>query len=294
MTERLPETENWVRMSAVSRRATLGGAAAAIGYALAARPVSASAVQTPADGLVEGDVRFAAADGFEMSAYRARPAGSKPAPVIFVIQEIFGLHAWIRDITRRLAHAGYYAIAPNLYQREGDPTAIADIQTLVTEIVAKVPDAQVLADLDALARFAATDGGDAEKLGITGFCWGGRITWLYAAHNPALKAGVAWYGRLLGNSNPLQPAHPIDVAARLHAPVLGLYGTADKGIPLADVEQFSAALQAADSPSRIRLFDGADHGFLADYRPSFHPSAAQTGWTEMLRWFGTNGLAVGA
>ncbi|WP_235977400.1 dienelactone hydrolase family protein [Sandaracinobacteroides hominis] len=284
----LPETENWVRMSGVSRRAALGGGVAAVGYALAAQPVSAAAITTPADGLTEGMLTFPASAGFAMNAYRAKPANRKNAPVILVVQEIFGVHEWIKDITRRFAQAGYYAIAPDLYQRQGDATKVADIQTLFKTIVSQVPDAQVMSDLDAAAVFAGTDGGNAKKLGVTGFCWGGRITWLYAAHNPALKAGVAWYGRLVGASNQLQTSQPIDHAAKLHAPVLGLYGGLDKGIPVADVEKMQAALKAAGSKSRIRLFPDADHGFLADYRPSFNEAAAKEGWADALGWFKAN------
>ena len=286
MTDRLPETENWVRMSAVSRRAALGGGAAALGYALAAQPVQAAAIRTPDDGLDAGMIRFPASGGFTMNAYRAKPKGKAHAPVILVVQEIFGLHEWIRDIVRRLAAAGYYAIAPDMYQRQGDPTTAPDIQTLFKTIVSQVPDAQVMADLDAAAAFAATDGGDSKRLGVTGFCWGGRITWLYAAHNPGVKAGVAWYGRLVGQPTDLQPKHPIDVAAQLHAPVLGLYGDLDKGIPVADVEKMQAALKAAGSASRILRFADADHGFLADYRPSFHEPSARIAWAETLGWFG--------
>ena len=284
MSDVLPETENWARMSGVSRRAAIAGSAAALGYALAAQPVSAAAIQTPADGLIEGMLTFPT-DGIAMNAYRAKPANKKNAPVILVVQEIFGVHEWMKDITRRFARAGYYAIAPDLYQRQGDATKAPDIKTLFETIVSKVPDAQVMADLDKAAAFAATDGGNARKLGITGFCWGGRITWLYANHNPQLKAGVAWYGRLVGQPNPLQPKHPIDVAAALKAPVLGLYGALDKGIPVSDVEKMNAALKAAKDPSFIRLFDSADHGFLADYRPSFNEAAAAEGWADALKWF---------
>ncbi len=285
MTDTLPETENWVRMSGVNRRAALAGSAAALGYALAAQPVSAAAAKTPSEGLVEGMLTFPTGD-IAMNAYRARPAGRKNAPVVLVVQEIFGIHEWIRDTTRRFAHAGYYAIAPDMFQRQGDPTKAPDIKTLFETIVSKVPDAQVMADLDRAAAFAGTDGGNAKKLGITGFCWGGRITWLYANHNPALKAGVAWYGRLVGPPTVLQPKHPIDVAAALKAPVLGLYGALDKGIPVSDVEKMNAALKAAKDPGFIRLFEGADHGFLADYRPSFNETAATEGWADALKWFG--------
>jgi len=285
MTDTLPETENWVRMSGVNRRAALAGSAAALGYALAAQPVSAATAKTPSEGLVEGMLTFPAGD-IAMNAYRARPAGRKNAPVVLVVQEIFGIHEWIRDTTRRFAHAGYYAIAPDMFQRQGDPTKAPDIKTLFETIVSKVPDAQVMADLDRAAAFAGTDGGNAKKLGITGFCWGGRITWLYANHNPALKAGVAWYGRLVGPPTVLQPKNPIDVAAALKAPVLGLYGALDKGIPVSDVEKMNAALKAAKDPGFIRLFEGADHGFLADYRPSFNEAAATEGWADALKWFG--------
>lgn len=283
----LPESENWVRMSGVSRRAALGGSAAALGYALAAQPVLANRITTPADGLTEGMITFPASGGFTMNAYRAKPANKTNAPVILVVQEIFGVHDWIKDITRRFAAQGYYAIAPDMYQRQGDPMKAPDIQTLAKTIVSQVPDAQVMADLDAAAKFAGTEGGNAKRLGVTGFCWGGRITWLYSAHNPGLKAGVAWYGRLLGQPNTLQTSHPIDVAAKLHAPVLGLYGDLDKGIPVADVEKMSAALKAANSKSRIRRFADADHGFLADYRPSFNEAAATEGWADALKWFKT-------
>jgi carboxymethylenebutenolidase len=281
--DRLSEEENWVAHSGVGRRALLGGGAAALGYALAARPVMATAITTPADGLVAGRVEVPAGD-IAMQAYRARPEGKRRAPVIIVVPEIFGLHAWIEDVTRRLALAGYYAIAPDPFQRQGDPTKVADTKTLFSTIISKVPDAQVMADLDSTLAFAGSDGGNAEKPGITGFCWGGRITWLYAAHRPGLKAGVAWYGRLTGATNTLQTSQPIALVDRLKAPVLGLYGTRDKGIPVSDVEQMNEALQAIRSKSVIRLFD-ADHGFLADYRASYDAAAAAAAWTQALAWF---------
>jgi carboxymethylenebutenolidase len=283
---RLSETENWVRHTGVSRRAALAGGAAAAAYALAAQPVSASRITTSATGLNEGMITFPASAGFTMNAYRAKPATGQPAPVLLVIQEIFGLHEWIQDVTRRFANAGYYAIAPDLFQRQGDATKAPDIQTLFKTIVSQTPDAQVLADCDAALAFAPTDGGNATAPHMTGFCWGGRITWLYAAHNPSLKSGVAWYGRLKGQPNPLQPRHPIDVAGQLRAPVLGLYGELDKGIPLADVDAMKAALKP---PSTITVFPGADHGFLADYRPSFNQSAATQGWTDALAWMRRHG-----
>ncbi len=287
MTGRLSEDENWVAMSGISRRAALAGSAAALGHALAAGPVAASRITTGTEGLAEGLVRVPAPGGLAMRAYRARPAEGRAHPIILVVPEIFGLHEWIRDIARRLAHAGFHAIAPDLFQRHGDPARAADIPTLVREIVARVPDSGVLADLDAAAAFARSEGGDIGRLGITGFCWGGRITWLHAAHAPGLRAGVAWYGRLTGERTALQPRHPIDVAGQLRAPVLGLYGGRDRGIPVADVEAMRRALTAG-ARSRIILFDDADHGFLADYRPSYSPEAAQAGWREALAWFSTH------
>lgn len=282
--QRLPETMSWIPAEVSRRHAVVGGAALA-GYALAAQPVAASAILTAATGGDAGMVRFAASNGFTMDAYRARPAGGKHAPVVLVVQEIFGLHEWVKDICRRLANAGYYAIAPDLYAREGDATKIADISALVRGIVRKVPDAQVMADLDAAAVFAARDCGDAARLGVTGFCWGGRITWLYAAHNPKLKAGVAWYGVLAGEPTALQPTRAIDLAGRLHAPVLGLYGAKDQGIPVADVEKMQGALRAAKSASELILFPSAGHGFLADYRPSYDAKAATKAWADALGWF---------
>jgi carboxymethylenebutenolidase len=286
-TPRLPETENWIRSTQVNRRAAFAGAAAVLGYAVAARPVSASAITTASDDLDAGMVMFKTGD-LQMGAYRAKPKGKKNLPTIIVVQEIFGLHEWIKDIVRRLAKAGYYAIAPDLYLRQGDATKAADINTLFTEIVSKVPDAQVMSDLDALTLFVGGDGGTAKKMGITGFCWGGRITWLYAAHNPKVKAGVAWYGRLIGKTNALQTQNPIDVIPSLKVPVLGLYGALDKGIPVADVDKMGAALKSAKSASAVKLYPEADHGFLADYRPSYNEAAAKDGWAKALGWFKRN------
>ena len=288
----IPETENWARSTQLSRRGVFVAGAAAAGYALAAQPISAAAITTDTVGIDTATAFFKTGD-IMMEAYRARPAGRKKAPIIIVVQEIFGLHEWIKDICRRFAKAGYYAIAPNLYQRQGDPTKAPDIPTLAREIVSKVPDAQVMADLDALVTFAGVEGGNTKKLGITGFCWGGRVTWLYAAHNPKLKAGVAWYGRVITRTAsgppPLQPTDAITLAGKLHAPVLGLYGGKDKGIPVADVDDMNAALKAAQKPgkpvSSITLYPDADHGFLADYRPSFNPAAADQAWAAALAHF---------
>jgi carboxymethylenebutenolidase len=209
-----------------------------------------------------------------------------------VIQEIFGVHEHIRDVCRRLARLGYFAVATELYARQGDVHGMTDIQEVVTKVVARVPDAQVLSDLDATVAWAAASGkADATRLGITGFCWGGRIVWLYAAHSPALKAGVAWYGRLEGTADPLHPKHPIDVAADLKAPVLGLYGAADTGIPVESVEKMRAALRAAGARSEIVLYPDAPHGFHADYRPSYRAGPAAQGWQRMLEWFRSHGVA---
>lgn len=272
----------------LTRRA-FGGVAIGAGFALAVQPVAAETIATPDEGLDVADVQIDVGDR-TIPGYRARPKGGNGESVIIVTQEIFGVHEHIRDLCRRLAHDGYYAIAPDLYVRQGDPTKAADIDTLVKEIVAKVPDEQVMSDLDFTAGFAMKEMASANRLGITGFCWGGRIVWLYAAHNPALKAGVAWYGRLVGEADPLHPLHPVDVAGKLHAPVLGLYGEEDKGIPLDGVEKMRVAL-GKDSKSEILVYPGAPHGFNADYRPSYVEADAKDAWAKMLAWFAANGVA---
>jgi carboxymethylenebutenolidase len=283
-TSRLPDTVSWIRSAGVDRRQAITGTVAAAGYALAVQPVAAATITTDTEGLEAAMVSFSVGDR-DMPAYRARPAGKVNAPVIIVVQEIFGLHEWIKDIVRRFAKAGYYAVAPDLYVRQGDATQVSDISTLFSTIVSKVPDAQVMADLDALTKFVGSDGGNGAKIGITGFCWGGRMTWLYAAHNPAIKAGVAWYGRLVGTVTENQPKHPIDIAATLTVPVYGLYGGKDKGIPAADVEKMNGALKTAKTKSIIALYDAADHGFLADYRPSYDEAIARHAWGRALKWF---------
>lgn len=263
------------------------------GYAAAAAPVMAqTAIQTPAQGLVAGMVQIDVG-GFQMPAYRAAPAGRSSLPVVLVVQEIFGVHEYIADVCRRLAHAGYLAIAPALYARQGDPAQYTEVARLLSELVAKVPDAQVLGDLDATVRWAGAHGGDLARVGITGFCWGGRITWLYAAHGP-VKAGVAWYGRLAGEANALTPRHPLDVAAALKAPVLGLYGEKDSGIPLDTVDKMKEALRkgsAAAQASEFVVYPDAPHAFHADYRPSFRKEAAEDGWKRALAWLRQHGVA---
>jgi carboxymethylenebutenolidase len=262
----------------------------AAGFALAVRPVSAQTITTDATGLEAGEVKIPTADG-QMPAYRALPASGGPFPVVLVVQEVFGVHEHIKDVCRRFAKLGYFAVAPELYARQGDVSKLTDTQEIMT-VVAKVPDAQVMSDLDAAVAWAEKSGkGDVGKLGITGFCWGGRIVWLYAAHNPRLKAGVAWYGRLVGQTSDLTPKNPIDIVSDLKAPVLGLYGAADQSIPTDTVEKMQSALRAAGNPSQIVLYPDTPHGFHADYRSSYRKEAAQDGWKRLQAWFKQYGVA---
>ena len=258
------------------------------GFALAVQPVMAqTAIATDTDGLTAGEIKVPTTGG-EMPAYRAQPATGGSFPVILVVQEIFGVHEHIKDVCRRLAKQGYLAIAPELYARQGDPRAFANVQELMNQLVSKVSDAQVLGDLDACIAWAKANGGDPARLGITGFCWGGRITWLYAAHNRQVKAGVAWYGRLVGTASEMTPKQPIDIAAKLNGPVLGLYGGQDQGIPLDTVENMRKALaegNAAGKASAIVVYDKAPHAFHADYRPSYRKEEAEDGWQRLLAWF---------
>lgn len=276
-----------------NRRGFIVGALGS-GFALAVQPVLAqTAIATSDAGLIAGEIKVATADG-EMPAYRAQPARGANFPVILVVQEIFGVHEYIKDVCRRLAQLGYLAIAPELYARQGDPRQYAKVQDVLDEIVAKVPDTQVLADLDACAAWAATHGGDPARLGITGFCWGGRIAWLYAAHNPRIKAGVAWYGRLVGAHNENNPSYPIDVAGDLKGPVLGLYGGLDQGIPADTIERMRQALGAANNAasraSTIQVYANAPHAFHADYRPSYRAAEAADGWQRLQDWFRQHGV----
>jgi len=263
------------------------------GYARAVQPIMASAITTDGSGLEAGAVTIDS-NGFAMPAYRARPAGGERLPIILVVSEIFGVHEHIADVARRFARLGYLAIAPELFVRQGDAKAPADIDTLFATIISKVPDAQVASDLDAAVAWAATQGGDTARLGVTGFCWGGRQTWLYSAHNPAVRAGVAWYGRLTGVTNERQTAHPVTRAAELKAPVLGLYGGADTGIPLDTVEAMRLALAAgseAAQRSEIVVYPEAKHAFFADYRPSYDPPSAADGWQRCVSWLRAHGAA---
>ena len=288
VTDRLPEDRSWIDSTGLDRRKLLMTGAFAAGFAAACRPVSSSAVQTSGEGLTQETVSIPASDGFSMPAYVARPEKAKNAPVIVVVHEIFGVHEWIRDMCRRFAGQGYYAIAPDLFARHGDATKIADIKQLIGSIVSKAPDAQVMSDIDAAYAWAGKHGGDAGRRGITGFCWGGRVVWLYAAHSAQLDAGVAFYGRLVSDKTALQPLSVVEQAAALRAPVLGQYGALDKGIPVADVEAMRTALKAAGKspPDEITVYPEADHGFMADYRPSYNEAAAKEAWAATLEWFG--------
>ena len=259
------------------------------GFALATQPISASTIQTDAAGLTADSVQIPVGDG-SFPAYRAMPAKGSHFPVILVVQEIFGVHEHIKDVCRRLAKLGYMAIAPELYARQGNVSGLSDIAE-IRKVVAKVPDAQVMSDLDATVAWAKATGGNSAKLGITGFCWGGRITWLYSAHNPTVKAGVAWYGRLVGDANALTPQHPVDIAGSLKVPVLGLYGGADTGIPADTVGRMREALKASNTHSEIIVYPDTPHAFHADYRPSYRQKEAEDGWARMQAWFKKNGVA---
>src|SRR5213593_4863472 len=260
------------------------------GFTLATGPVNAqSVITTDASGLTAGEVKVPVPDG-QLPAYRAMPATGGPFPTVLVVQEIFGVHEHIKDVCRRFAKLGYYAVAPELFARAADVSMLSTIEE-GRAAAAKVSDKQVMSDLDATTAFAKTEKGDVNRLGITGFCYGGRVVWLYAAHSSALKAGVAWYGRITGTPNEMQPKNPIDLVDSLKAPVLGLYGAADQGIPNADVEKMQAALKAAKKPSEIVLYDGAPHGFHADYRPSYRETPAKDGWQRLRTWFQQNGVA---
>ncbi len=252
--------------------------------------MSAQIITTDSKGLIAGEVKITARDG-EMPVYRAMPEVGNNLPVVLVVQEIFGVHEHIEDVCRRFAKAGYLAAAPELYARQGDASKISDIAVLMQEIVSKVPDEQVMSDLDATAAWAAKNGGDNTRIAVTGFCWGGRIVWMYAAHNPKLKAGVAWYGGLVRPAAPLTPKHPIYIAATLTVPVLGLYGGADTGIGNDTVEKMQAALKAAGGTSEIHLYPDTPHGFHADYRPTYRKPQAEDGWARLLAWFKKNGAA---
>ncbi len=262
----------------------------AAGFALAVQPVSAETITTDTKGLEAGEVKIPVTDG-EIPGYRAMPASGGPFPVVLVVQEIFGVHEHIKDICRRLAKLGYLAVAPEMYSRQGDVSKLTDFPEIL-KIVRTVPDAQVMSDLDATVDFAKKSGkANTAKLAITGFCWGGRIVWLYSAHNKDLKAGVAWYGRLVGDKDDLHPTHPVDVAKNLNAPVLGLYGGADQGIPESTVDTMRAELKDSKTASEIHVYPETPHAFYADYRPSYRKEQADDGWMRLKEWLKKNGVS---
>ncbi|MDO8278044.1 MAG: dienelactone hydrolase family protein [Burkholderiaceae bacterium] len=275
-----------------SRRTAIK-AALGIGYAASAgRLMAQTVIKTSSAGLRTEEITYQV-NGFKVPAYVAAPLGKTRLPVILVIQEVFGVHEYIADTARRFAKEGYLAIAPELFARQGDPGSYNEIARLMSEVVAKVPDAQVMADLDGAVAWAGANGGNAAKVGITGFCWGGRIAWLYAAHAP-IKASVAWYGRLVGEPTAITPRHPVDVAASLKAPVLGLYGGDDAGIALTTVNLMKTALAAGTAASRASefvVYPKAPHAFHADYRPSYRQGPAEDGWRRALGWLRSHGVA---
>jgi carboxymethylenebutenolidase len=276
-------------MKEITRRQFMVTATLTTGFALAVQPISAKTIATDAKGLVAGAVKIPVKDG-EIPAYRAMPAKSGNFPIVLVIQEIFGVHEHIQDVCRRFAKLGYVAIAPQLFVRQGDVLKLSNVDE-IRKVVAKVPDAQVLSDLDATVDWAVKSAeGNADKLAITGFCWGGRITWLYSAHNPQVKAGVAWYGRLVGNATELTPKHPVDIASELNVPILGLYGGKDTGITLDTVEQMRDRLKSSSSKSDIIVYPNAPHAFFADYRPSYREKEAKDGWKRLQVWFKQHGV----
>jgi carboxymethylenebutenolidase len=261
------------------------------GFALAVQPVSAETITTDSEGLTAGEVNIPVKDG-EIPAYRAMPAKGGPFPTVVVIQEIFGVHEHIKDLCRRLAHSGYFAVAPALYARQGDVLQMTDVREIISKVVSKVPDAEVASDLDATVAWAHKQKqANTRKLAVTGFCWGGRQTWLYAIHNPHVKAAVAWYGPVAGNTDELHPKRVMDLLPELKVPLLGLYGAADQGIAVADVEKVRDEAKRLHKKVEIRIYPDTPHGFNADYRPSYRPEAAKDGWKRMLAWFKSHGVA---
>jgi carboxymethylenebutenolidase len=275
------------KVAPFSRRGFMtASAAAAAGYTLAAGPVRADVIKTDTNGLTAGDTKIKVADG-DMPGYFARPNGVSNPPVVLVAMEVFGLHEYIKDVTRRLAKLGAFAVAPDYYFRKGDLTTITDIPQLMPLVNSK-PDAELLSDLDSTVAWAKSQGGDTGRLGIVGFCRGGRTVWEYAAHSGALKAGVAFYGSLVDPANPAWPKSPLQLVPEMKAPVLGLYGEADAGIPVAQIEQMKAALAAAGKTAEFKIYPGAPHGFHADYRASYRKEAAEDAWNQMEAWFRKN------
>ena len=281
------DIEGLTKAAPLSRREFMTAAAAtAAGYTLAAGPVRADAIKTDAVGLTAGDAKIPVPGG-EMPAYFARPEGVSNPPVILLAMEVFGLHEYIKDVVRRLAKLGAFAVAPDYYFRKGvDLTKITDFKELMPIVNAK-PDAELVSDLDSTVAWAKLQGGDTSRLGMIGFCRGGRSVWIYAAHSSALKAGVAFYGSLVDPQNPVWPKSPIQLAPEMKAPILGLYGDADQGIPVSQVEEMKAALKAAGKTAEFKIYPGAPHAFHADYRPSYRKEAAEDAWQKMEAWFKT-------
>lgn len=292
---RIEDINALVPASRLDRRGFVAGSLTA-GFAASVAPTGellAQTITTPADGLRAEAVSIPMPDGQSVPGYLAAPRTFRRTPIVLVVQEIFGVHEHIRDVCRRLARAGYCAIAPELFFRQGDPAKLESAAEIVKTIVPRVTDAQVMSDLDATVAFARANGGDDSRLAITGFCWGGRITWLYSAHNPDVKAGVAWYGRLTGPSNAANPVHPHDIADRLRGPVLGLYGGADQGIPVSTVDEMKQRLargNAASKASEFVVYPDAPHAFHADYRPSYRKETAQDAWKRAAAWLARQGV----
>ncbi len=284
-----PELLTMIPRTSFSRRGFVVTSLAS-GFALAAGPVSAEAITTDTAGLDAAEVKVPTADG-EMVAYRAMPASGGPFPTVLVVMEVFGVHEHIKDVVRRFAKAGYYAIAPELYARQGDPTKYTEIPKLISEIVVKVPTDEVMSDLDATVVYAKSTGkADTKRLAVTGFCWGGFATWMYAAHNPGLKAAVAWYGSDRKIST-LQPQNPVDIAGEVKCPVLAFHGGQDKSIPQETIDKRAEMCKAAGKTCEVKVYPDAQHGFNADYRPSYNADAAKDAWKLMLDWFKKNGAA---
>ncbi|HEX7931543.1 MAG TPA: dienelactone hydrolase family protein [Paraburkholderia sp.] len=287
-----PEIDSLVPHVPFNRR-TFIKAALGTGFAAAVLPVSAQTIHTDSEGLEAGEIAVHSGDTL-VPAYRAQPQGKTQLPVIIVIHEAFGVHEHIADVCRRFAKLGYLAIAPDLFVRQGDPMSLPTIQQISQQILSKVKDEEALADIDATVAWAGEHGGDLNRLGVNGFCWGGRITWLYAEHNPRLKTAVAWYGHLVGDHTAAAPANPIDRVDDLHAPVLGLYGLQDKSIPQASIEQMKQAIAHGPQVARgsqFVVYGDAGHAFFADYRPSYKRADAEDGWRRALVWFKQHGVA---
>ena len=260
------------------------------GFTMAVARAQTAAIHTDATDLTAGEVQIPVADG-HLPGYCAKPAHGGPFPIVIVIEEIFGVHEYIKDVCRRLAKLGYLAVAPELYARIADLSKMSDPHEIVANVISKAPDALVLSDLDSAANWAVTFGGDANRLGVTGFCRGGRDTWLYAEHNPKLKAAVAWYGPVKSAVSTIQPHTPLDLASGLRCPLLGLYGGKDDSIKQVDVQAAADRAREAGHRVEIKVFPDAGHGFHADYRATYNQQAAQEGWQEMLAWFKQNGVA---